>query len=84
MSQRATFAPLLGGLQAVQLNKFLLAKRQDGAGMSAYQRAWSLFEKKRVLEGAPKTKARIKNEAEHPAGFELSKPRTHMWVYVGR
>lgn len=70
----------LGGLQTVQLNRFLLAKHQDGAGMVAYERAYTFFEKKRVLEGAPKSKARIKNEADLPAGFSLSKPRN--WIYV--
>ena len=55
----------LGGLQAVQLNKFLLAKHQDGAGMSAYQRAWSFFEKKRVWMAlrSPRLASRMRRSA---------------------
>jgi hypothetical protein len=60
-----------------------MTKHQDGAGMIAYQRAWVFFEKKRVLEGAPKSKARTKSETEHPSGFTLSKPRTLKWVFKG-
>jgi hypothetical protein len=31
------------------------------------------------LEGAPKSKPRLKNEMEHAAGFVLERPRTHYW-----
>jgi hypothetical protein len=73
----------MGGIQSLQLDRFLMAKHQDGAGMVAYPRAWAFFEKKRLMDGAPKSKARLKNEAEHPLGFRLSKPPTHMWVFTG-
>ncbi|GKY92535.1 hypothetical protein MPSEU_000223800 [Mayamaea pseudoterrestris] len=70
-------------VQPAQLNKFLMTKQQDGAGQAVYHLAWTFFEKKRLLDGEPKSKARIKNESEHPRGFDLARPRTHMWVYVG-
>ena len=70
----------LGGIHANSLNPFLASKKQDKAGSIAYARAWVFFEKKRLLEGQPKSKARVKHETENPDGFALSAP-SQMGLY---
>ena len=74
----------LGGINANSLGPFLMSKKQDKAGCIAYPRAWVFFEKKRLMEGKSKTKARIKNEGEHPSGFTLEGPRAFKWVICAR
>lgn len=73
----------LGNSNISSLNKFLALKKQDGAGMAVYRLAWVFFEKKRVMEGKPKSKQRLKNEQEHPYGFMLEKESARkMWYYT--
>jgi hypothetical protein len=70
---------ILGGVNSNSLNRFLAGKNQDQAENITYRRAYAFLEKKRILEGAPKSKPRLKNEMEHAAGFVLERPRTHYW-----
>lgn len=72
---KSNFLLALGGLNSNSLNTFLAGKRQDQAGNVTYRRAYVFFEKLRILEGKPKSAARIGNEMEHPYGFSLEKPR---------
>jgi len=72
---KSNFMLALGGLNSNSLNTFLAGKRQDQAGNVTYRRAYVFFEKLRILEGKPKSSARIGNEIEHPYGFSLEKPR---------
>jgi len=72
---KSNFMLALGGLNSNSLNTFLAGKRQDQAGNVTYRRAYVFFEKLRILEGKPKSSARIGNEMEHPYGFSLEKPR---------
>ena len=65
------------------LNPFLMSKKQDKAGSIAYRRAWVFFEKKRLMEGEKKSKARVKNEAAHPDGFSLDPPTRNCLYFVG-
>lgn len=69
-------------VQAVQLNKFLLAKKQDGAGQVVYARAYAFFEQKRVLDKEAKSKVRLKNESLlSPHGFGLHAPSSDLiWL----
>jgi hypothetical protein len=72
---KSNFLLALGGLNSNSLNTFLSGKRQDQAGNVTYRRAYVFFEKLRILEGKPKSAARIGNEMEYPYGFPLEKPR---------
>jgi len=72
---KSSFLSALGGINSNSLNTFLSGKRQDQAGNVTYRRAYVFFEKLRLLEGKPKSPARIRNEIEYPFGFPLEKPR---------
>jgi hypothetical protein len=79
---KADFLTALGGINHNSLRTFLMGKKQDQCGNVTYKRAYSFFEKKRILEGKKKTARRIKNEAEHPHGFSLEKERGGKWVFA--
>ena len=70
------------GVQAAQLNKFLASKKQDAAGTAIYPKLWTFFEKKRQMEGAPKSKQRLRNEQERGFGFCLTNPKKKCWVVL--
>jgi hypothetical protein len=53
------------------MNPFLAGENQDQCGNITYRRAYTFFEKKRILEGEPKTARRRKNEKENPMGYSL-------------
>jgi hypothetical protein len=73
----------LGGVNGNSLSRFLAGKKQDQCGNICYPAAYVFFEKLRILEGKPKTKKRLQNEAEHPSGFSLVKERKHRyWMAV--
>jgi hypothetical protein len=65
----------LGAINSGSLNKFLMSKGQDQCGNVAYRQGWIFFEKLRILEGRPKSDARLRNEFAHPNGFSLEKAR---------
>jgi hypothetical protein len=78
---KADFCGLaLAGANANSLNKFLSAKKQDGRSNMTYKRAWVFFEKMRLMDGTPKSNARVKNELEQPSGFSTNRPSTGKWV----
>jgi hypothetical protein len=73
----------LSGANHNSLAKFLASKKQDQAGNQCYRRAYAFFEKQRIIEGAAKTKARIKNEMEKgPEGFDTRASTTRKWSYI--
>lgn len=59
----------LGGVNLGSLNRFLASKNQDQAGNITYKRAYEFFEKLRIMQNEPKSRARLKNEAEKHNGF---------------
>lgn len=79
---KAAFCRALGDINQNSLNPFLMGKKQDQCGTVAYPRAYRFFEKKRILDGEPKSARRRKNEAEHPNGFSLVKERASKWVLM--
>ena len=79
---KADFCAALGDINSNSLRTFLMGKKQDQCGNVTYRRAYTFFEKKRVLEGEAKTTRRLKNEAEHPHGFSLEKERECSKMYV--
>jgi len=84
VTKAAFLRTALGNLNSNSLARFLAGKQQDQQANVTYGRAWVFFEKKRLLEGAPKSKQRLRNEAEqHPHGFSTERPRTHEWVFGG-
>ena len=65
----------LGNINNNSMGRFLSGKGQDQCGTVTYKAAYVFFEKLRILEGQKKSAARVKNEAEHPTGFSLTKSR---------
>jgi hypothetical protein len=53
------------------MNTFLAGENQDLCGNITYRRAYAFFEKKRILEGEPKSPCRRKSEKENPMGYSL-------------
>ena len=70
----------LGNINNNSLNRFMASKKQDQCGNIAYRAGYVFFEKLRILEGKPKSSARIKNEANNPEGFSVVKERAGLWV----
>lgn len=62
----------LGGVNSGSMNTFLASKKQDKCGNVTYKRAYEFFERLRILEGKPKSQARLKNEVEQPNGFSTN------------
>lgn len=79
VTKAAFLSTALGGLNSNSLGRFLMTKKQDGAGQLAYRRAWVFFEKKRLMEGKPKSKTRVKHEAQYPQGYPLEAPSEYSW-----
>ena len=71
----------LGGINGNSLNTFLSNKGNHGCANVTYRRAYLFFERLRLHEETPKTKARLDNECEYyPVGFSITPPRVHRWV----
>lgn len=68
---KATFCKVaLQGCNNNALARFLKSHGQDQQGNQVYPRAYTFFEKLRVMNGEKKTKTRLKNEKERqPSGF---------------
>jgi hypothetical protein len=76
----AAFARAIG-VSAAVWNKFVVKSGATaGAGSIAYPRAYWFLERKRVMDGAPKSKARLANEKEHASGFALVNQSG--WTYM--
>lgn len=73
----------LGGQNSNSLNRFLAGKSQDQCANVIYRTAYEFFEKLRILEGQPKSSARLRNEMQRPNGFVLKKYRGSYIVPVG-
>lgn len=72
---KSNLCSALGSINSGSLNKFLMSKGQDQCGNVSYRQGWIFFEKLRILEGRPKSDARLRNELAHPNGFSLKKAR---------
>ncbi|KAK7694528.1 hypothetical protein QCA50_001714 [Cerrena zonata] len=69
----------IGGINSNSFGRFMkLSGPNQGASNGTYYAAYVYFEKKRILEGKPKTKKRLQNERERPFGFPLE--QRGMWV----
>lgn len=79
---KAGFCAALGGINNNSLGKFLAGKKQDQCGNITYRTSYVFFEKKRIMEGKPKSARRLKNESEHPDGFSLEKERAGKWFFA--
>jgi hypothetical protein len=73
----------LGGCSPATLNKFLMAKGQNGQASMVYPSAYAFFERLRIMKGEAKSKARRKNEQEKPDGFDTSILRQTTLVMLG-
>ncbi|RLN92424.1 hypothetical protein BBJ28_00009983 [Nothophytophthora sp. Chile5] len=83
MVTKAALLRALGNLNTNSLRQFLSAKRGPGSGAAnvTYREGYVFFEKKRILEGKPKTKKRLDNEAKlGSAGFPLRHDDGRRWV----
>ena len=76
-------------LRSIGINNgsYISFRKFQGAGAGAangtYPAAYYFFEKKRILDGEPKSVKRIENEARRPNGFPLNHDDGRSWVYVG-
>jgi len=78
---KANLLRAFGNINSNSLGRFLSGKGQDQCASVTYKAAYVFFEKLRIMEGKPKTKARLKNESEQIGGFSLTKRRAGGWVY---
>jgi hypothetical protein len=54
------------------LDKLLTAKKEnDCCNQFVHARAWVFFEKKRILDGHPKSAEREQTEIDHPQGLSV-------------
>ena len=66
----------LGNINNNSLNRFLRGQGQDQKGNCAYVNAYVFFEKMRLMEGQPKSAARLRNEeCLGSAGFDVTKSK---------
>ena len=73
----------LEGANNNSLARFLAAKKQDQQGNIVYKRAYAFFEKLRIKNNEPKSKARLKNEMEQGAdGFDTEPMRRNSMGYI--
>lgn len=78
---KAAFLRALGNLNSNSLARFVAGKKQDQCANITYKRAYTFFEKQRLLEGKAKSAARMKNESEQIGGFSTNK-RSGSWVFA--
>lgn len=70
MTKAAFCRVALMGANNNSLTRLMAGKKQSMQGTAVYPLAYAFFEKLRVMEGAPKSKARRKNEQDQGAeGF---------------
>ena len=70
------FCTALGNINHRSLRQFLDGEGQDRCGNITYRCAYVFFEKLRILEGKPKSEARLKNEQDFPEGFSIKAKRS--------
>eukprot|EP00545_Synedropsis_sp_CCMP1620_P003307 CAMPEP_0119005546 /NCGR_PEP_ID=MMETSP1176-20130426/1790_1 /TAXON_ID=265551 /ORGANISM="Synedropsis recta cf, Strain CCMP1620" /LENGTH=262 /DNA_ID=CAMNT_0006957373 /DNA_START=133 /DNA_END=921 /DNA_ORIENTATION=+ len=70
---KASLCRVLGGINSNSLSQFLAGKKDTQSGNISYRAAYAFFEKKRLFDSDPKSKARLKNEMEQgPDGFSTT------------
>jgi len=78
---KAMLLSALGGINQNSMARFMSGKKQDQCGNVTYGRAYAFLEKLRILEGAPKSKARLRNEVANPEGVRHI---IHVYIYIPR
>ena len=73
---KAMLCSALGNINNNSMARFLSGKKQDQCGNVTYRAAYVFLEKLRILEGRPKSKARLRNEVANPTGVRLQYPVT--------
>ncbi|KDO28294.1 hypothetical protein SPRG_06344 [Saprolegnia parasitica CBS 223.65] len=72
------------GFSITPLRNFLMKKgRREGSGSAVYGAAYRFFEKRRLLDGVPKSAKRLKIEKTLPEGYPLRKDPTHYYLLPG-
>ncbi|KDO16122.1 hypothetical protein SPRG_18342, partial [Saprolegnia parasitica CBS 223.65] len=72
------------GFSITPLRNFLMKKgRREGSGSAVYGAAYRFFEKRRLLDGLPKSAKRLKIEKTLPEGYPLRKDPTHYYLLPG-
>ena len=69
---KAMLLRALGNINHNSMGQFLGGKGQDRCGNVTYRAGYAFLEKLRILEGRLKSKARLRNEVEHPHGVRPS------------
>jgi hypothetical protein len=65
---KAMLLRALGNINDNSMRKFFNGKNQDQRANVTYRAGYAFLEKLRILEGRPKSEARLENEAENPDG----------------
>lgn len=78
---KAAFLRALGNLNSNSLARFVAGKKQDQCANITYKRAYTFFEKQRLVEGKAKSAARMRNECEQIGGFSTRK-QSGSWVFA--
>ncbi|EQC40698.1 hypothetical protein SDRG_01773 [Saprolegnia diclina VS20] len=82
-ASQVNFAKHLG-FSITPLRNFLMKKgRREGSGSAVYGAAYRFFEKRRLLDGVPKSAKRLKIEKTLPEGYPLRKDPTHYILLPG-
>ena len=79
---KAMMLEALGNINSGSMNTFLAGKGQDQCANVTYRESYVFFEKLRILEGQPKSTARLKNEIQQTGGFSLERERARKWCLV--
>ncbi len=84
---KAMLLRALGNINDNSMRKFLNGKNQDQRANVSYRAGYAFLEKLRILEGRPKSKARLENEAENPDGVRpfscnTCHPATYFFVSI--
>lgn len=71
---KKAFREVVCGCSPATLDKFLMGKTQQNCqALMVYPLAYAFFERLRMMNGEPKSKARLKNEKDRPMGFDTSR-----------
>ena len=81
---KAMLCSALGNINNNSMARFLSGKKQDQCGNVTYRAAYIFLEKLRILEGRPKSKARLRNEVANPSGVRHSVSGTFFVACVMR
>ena len=79
---KAMLLRALGNINDNSMRKFFKGKNQDQRANVTYRAGYAFLEKLRILEGRPKSEARLANEAKNPDGVrQFSCNTCHLVTY---